>query len=180
LAAEGRAIVFSSHILEEVERLADNVLVIVSGRLAASGDFHRIRRLMTDRPHTFVIRSSDNRRLAAALIEVQSVKGVELIDGGLSVRASDFGAFALAVPPVARHRCDPLRVFRPTSRWKRLLLLSEPMNRRSSCFPATLLQEANIRVGRAGLPLLVALVFRAGTAARSGGPGPRRPLGGLS
>jgi len=102
LAAEGRTIIFSSHILEEVERLADSVLVIVSGRLAASGDFHRIRRLMTDRPHTFVIRSSDNRRLAAALIEEQSVKGVELIDGGLSVRASDFGAFALAVPPVAR------------------------------------------------------------------------------
>ena len=102
LAAEGRVIVFSSHILEEVERLADNVLVIVSGRLAASGDFHRIRRLMTDRPHTFVIRSSDNRRLGAALIEVQSVKGVELMDGGLSVRASDFGAFTLAVPVVAR------------------------------------------------------------------------------
>jgi len=102
LAGEGRTIVFSSHILEEVERLADNVLVIVSGRLAASGDFHRIRRLMTDRPHTFVIRSSDNRRLGAALIEVQSVKGVELIDGGLNVRASDFGAFTLAVPVVAR------------------------------------------------------------------------------
>jgi ABC-2 type transport system ATP-binding protein len=102
LAAEGRVIVFSSHILEEVERLAENVLVIVSGRLAASGDFHRIRRLMTDRPHTFVIRSSDNRRLGAALIEVQSVKGVELMDGGLSVRASDFGAFTLAVPVVAR------------------------------------------------------------------------------
>ena len=99
LAAAGRTIVFSSHILEDVERLADNVLVIVSGRLAASGDFHRIRRLMTDRPHTFVLRSSDNRRLAAALVETQSVKGVELIDGGLSVRASDFGAFTLAVPP---------------------------------------------------------------------------------
>jgi ABC-2 type transport system ATP-binding protein len=113
LAAAGRTIVFSSHILEEVERLADNVLVIVSGRLAASGDFHRIRRLMTDRPHTFVIRSSDNRRLAAALIEVQSVKGVELIDGGLSVRASDFGAFALAVPPVARDTGVTLYEFVP-------------------------------------------------------------------
>ena len=113
LAAEGRTIVFSSHILEEVERLADGVLVIVSGRLAASGDFHRIRRLMTDRPHTFVIRSSDNRRLAAALIEAQSVKGVELIDGGLSVRASDFGAFALAVPPVARDAGVTLYEFVP-------------------------------------------------------------------
>ena len=113
LAAEGRTIVFSSHILEEVERLADSVLVVVSGRLAASGDFHRIRRLMTDRPHTFVIRSSDNRRLAAALIGVQSVKGVELIDGGLSVRASDFGAFALAVPPVARDAGVTLYEFVP-------------------------------------------------------------------
>jgi len=102
LAAAGRTIVFSSHILEDVERLADNVLVIVSGRLAASGDFHRIRRLMTDRPHTFVLRSSDNRRLAAALVETPSVKGVELIDGGLSVRASDFGAFTLAVSAIAR------------------------------------------------------------------------------
>jgi ABC-2 type transport system ATP-binding protein len=113
LANQGRTIVFSSHILEEVERLADNVLVIVSGRLAASGDFHRIRRLMTDRPHTFVIRSSDNRRLAAALIEAQSVKGVELIDGGLSVRASDFGAFALTVPPVARDAGVTLYEFVP-------------------------------------------------------------------
>jgi len=102
LAAAGHTIVFSSHILEDVERLADNVLVIVSGRLAASGDFHRIRRLMTDRPHTFVLRSSDNRRLAAALVETPSVKGVELIDGGLSVRASDFGAFTLAVSAIAR------------------------------------------------------------------------------
>jgi ABC-2 type transport system ATP-binding protein len=113
LAAAGRTIVFSSHILEDVERLADNVLVIVSGRLAASGDFHRIRRLMTDRPHTFVLRSSDNRRLAAALVETQSVKGVELIDGGLSVRASDFGAFTLAVPVVAKNSGVTLFEFVP-------------------------------------------------------------------
>ena len=57
MAGEGRTILFSSHILEEVERLAEEVLVIVAGRLAASGDFREIRRLMTDRPHTFTIRS---------------------------------------------------------------------------------------------------------------------------
>lgn len=113
LAAAGGTVVFSSHILEEVERLADNVLVIVSGRLAASGDFHRIRRLMTDRPHTFVIRSTDNRGLAAALIEMQCVAGVELIDGGLSVRTSDFGAFTLAVPLVARDTGVTLHEFIP-------------------------------------------------------------------
>jgi ABC-2 type transport system ATP-binding protein len=113
MATAGSTIVFSSHILEEVERLADNVLVIVSGRLAASGDFHRIRRLMTDRPHTFVIRSTDNRRLAAALIEMQCVQGAELINEGLSVRASDFGAFTLAMPLVARDTGVTLHEFIP-------------------------------------------------------------------
>jgi ABC-2 type transport system ATP-binding protein len=102
IAAQGRTIVFSSHVLEEVERLAENVLVIVGGRLAASGDFHQIRRLMTDRPHTFTLRSSDNRRLAAALVADRSVVGVELEDDRLSVRASDFAAFALAAPRLAR------------------------------------------------------------------------------
>ena len=68
LAAEGRTIIFSSHILEEVERLAERVLVVVGGRLAASGDFREIRRLMTDRPHTFTLRTSDDRRLASALV----------------------------------------------------------------------------------------------------------------
>ena len=83
MAAAGRTILFSSHILEEVERLADSVLVIYAGRLAAWGDFRSIRRLMTDRPHTFTVRSSDDRRLAAALLADPSVFGAELADGRL-------------------------------------------------------------------------------------------------
>jgi ABC-2 type transport system ATP-binding protein len=114
LAAEGRTIIFSSHILEEVERLAERVLVVVGGRLAASGDFREIRRLMTDRPHTFTLRTSDDRRLAAALVAHESVLGVELGDGRLTVRTSQLGAFALAIPAIAR-TCDvTLRELRPT------------------------------------------------------------------
>ncbi len=114
MAAEGRTIVFSSHILEEVERLAENVLVIVAGRLAASGDFREIRRLMTDRPHTFTVRSSDNRRLAAALVADPAVFGVELRDGALSVQSSDFAAFTVALPAVARHANVTLYEMLPT------------------------------------------------------------------
>jgi ABC-2 type transport system ATP-binding protein len=102
MAAAGRTILFSSHILEEVERLADSVLVIYAGRLAASGDFRSIRRLMTDRPHTFTLRSSNDRRLAAALLSDPSVFGAELYDGVLSVQTSDFGAFTRSVPRVSR------------------------------------------------------------------------------
>jgi len=102
MAAEGRTILFSSHILEEVEQLSGTVQVIVAGRLAASGDYRHIRRLMTNRPHVFVISSSDDRRLAAVLMAQESVSGVELGTNGVQVRANDFGAFTRAVTKVAR------------------------------------------------------------------------------
>jgi ABC-2 type transport system ATP-binding protein len=102
MAAAGRAILFSSHILEEVERLADRVLVIHAGRLAASGNYRQIRRLMTDRPHTFRIRSSDDRRLAAAFLAEPTVFGAELRDGVLTIRVAEFGGFTRIVARVAR------------------------------------------------------------------------------
>ena len=114
MAAEGRTILFSSHILEEVERLAEEVLVIVDGRLAASGDFHQIRRLMTDRPHTFTLRSSDNRRLAAALIDREHVAAVAIEDGGLEVRTSDYGAFTAAIAGAIRDCEVTLYELRPS------------------------------------------------------------------
>jgi ABC-2 type transport system ATP-binding protein len=102
LAEEGRTILLSSHILEEVERVADRVLVVIAGRLAASGDFRAIRRLMTDRPHTFTVRSSNDRRLAARLLAEPFVTGVTLDDGLLVARAADFGAFSRSVAGRAR------------------------------------------------------------------------------
>ena len=114
MAAEGRTILFSSHILEEVERLADEVMVIVSGRLAASGDFHQIRRLMTDRPHSFTVRSSDNRRLAAGLIDLPHVAAVAIGDGRLDVRTTDYGAFTAAIAGVSRASGVTLTELRPS------------------------------------------------------------------
>ncbi len=93
LGEQGRTILFSSHILEEVERLSGTIQVIVAGRLAASGDFRAIRRLMTSRPHVFVVRTSDDRRLGAALIGRPAVTGVEVTGRGLAVQASDYGVF---------------------------------------------------------------------------------------
>jgi ABC-2 type transport system ATP-binding protein len=113
LGAEGRTILLSSHILEEVEQLADTIQVIVSGRLAASGDFRAIRRLMTSRPHVFLVRSSDDRRLGSALIGRPAVTGVELTGGGLQVRAGDFGAFSRELAGLARDHDIRLRELLP-------------------------------------------------------------------
>jgi ABC-2 type transport system ATP-binding protein len=103
MAADGRTILFSSHILEEVEQLSGVVQVIVAGRLAASGDYRHIRRLMTNRPHVFLIQSSDDRRLATVLMGQTSVSAVELDPAGLQVRANDYGTFTRALSTVARH-----------------------------------------------------------------------------
>jgi ABC-2 type transport system ATP-binding protein len=113
LGAEGRTILLSSHILEEVERLAGTIQVIVSGRLAASGDFRAIRRLMTSRPHVFLVRTSDDRLLGSALIGSPAVTGVELTSGGLQVRASDYGKFSRELAAVARDRGIRLRELLP-------------------------------------------------------------------
>jgi ABC-2 type transport system ATP-binding protein len=114
MAAEGRTILFSSHILEEVERLADSVLVVYAGRLAAAGDFRSIRRLMTDRPHTFTVRSSDDRRLAAALMGDSAVFGAELVTGHVAIRTADYDGFTRALPRIARDIAVTLFEVRPT------------------------------------------------------------------
>ncbi|MCW8215153.1 ABC transporter ATP-binding protein [Streptomyces halstedii] len=104
MGAEGRTVLFSSHILEEVEQLASHIEVVVAGRHAASGDFRRIRRLMTDRPHRYTVRSSDDRALAAALIADPSTAGIEVdtTEGALLIQAVDFGRFTALLPQVAR------------------------------------------------------------------------------
>ncbi|MFI7546400.1 ABC transporter ATP-binding protein [Actinoplanes sp. NPDC049599] len=114
LGDRGHTILFSSHILEEVEQVSGTVQVIVAGRLAASGDYRKIRRLMTNRPHVFALQSTDDRRLAVALIGEKSVSGVEIDHAGLTVRASDYGSFTRALPRIAINEGIRLRKLLPS------------------------------------------------------------------
>jgi ABC-2 type transport system ATP-binding protein len=102
MAAAGRTILFSSHILEEVERVGTEILVMVAGRLAASGDYRAIRALMTDRPHTITIRSSDDRRLATALMTDPAVFAVELGKDMVSVRTAHLSTFRRLIAGASR------------------------------------------------------------------------------
>jgi ABC-2 type transport system ATP-binding protein len=102
MAGAGRTILFSSHILEEVERIGTEILVLVAGRLAASGDFRAIRALMTDRPHTITIRSSDDRRLATTLMADPAVFAVELKDNAVSVQTAHLSAFRRIIAGASR------------------------------------------------------------------------------
>jgi ABC-2 type transport system ATP-binding protein len=115
LAAAGRTILVSSHILEEVEGLADRIHLMVSGKLAASGDYRAIRKQLNDRPFLVRIDSSGPRALAAGLVEVDAVESVEIdAEGHLRVRSRDVASLQVALPAVAQRlgvrllRVEPL------------------------------------------------------------------------
>jgi ABC-2 type transport system ATP-binding protein len=128
MGADGRTVLFSSHILEEVEQLAERIQVVVAGRHAASGGFREIRQLMTERPHQYAIRSDDDRALAAAIIAQPSASGVQLLATGdvlgttgrrdtssaLHVQATDFAAFVRVLPQLAKEHGIRLYEVTPT------------------------------------------------------------------
>ncbi len=115
MGAEGRTVLFSSHILEEVEQVARQIEVVVAGRHAASGDFGAIRRLMTDRPNRFVLRTGDDRRVASVLLTDPSVRGARLrSEGGIEVEATDYGRFSEVLPRLTREHNVRLLEVTPT------------------------------------------------------------------
>ncbi len=79
LAASGRHLVVSSHILYEVERLTTQIVMIANGRTVAEGDLHAIRARIDARPHTIELESAEARRLAGLLSRWDHVVSVEFL-----------------------------------------------------------------------------------------------------
>jgi ABC-2 type transport system ATP-binding protein len=114
LGNEGRCVIVSSHVLDEVERLGSQVLVMSQGRLAAAGDFHELRALMDDRPMRIRVRTDRPRELAAALLEAGTAIGVQL-DGNemMELDTRDARTLAHELAPIARDRQARLFEVRP-------------------------------------------------------------------
>ena len=107
LGRQGRTVIVSSHVLSEVERLAERVIVLIHGRLAAAGGHRAIRDAMDDRPRHVLVRSTDARRLAAALVALEARRRRH----GRRSRATDSssrpctpGSSPSTLPRVARER----------------------------------------------------------------------------
>ncbi len=99
MADRGRTIFVSSHILEEVEALAERVLLIVNGKLAASGDYRSIRAALNERPYHVRIVCSDARTLAAGLVKLDEVDAVNIDpDGALIAQSRNVLALQMALP----------------------------------------------------------------------------------
>ena len=114
LAAQGRTIVLSSHILEEVEQLAETVLLIVNGKLAASGGFRAIRAALNQRPYHVRVMCDEPRRLAAKIVELKSVDAVHVDpDGALVVLSRNVLDLQIELPRLAQAAAIRLRRVEP-------------------------------------------------------------------
>jgi ABC-2 type transport system ATP-binding protein len=114
LAAEGRTIVLSSHILEEVEQLADTVLLIVNGKLAASGGFRAIRAALNQRPYHVRVVCDAPRKLAAAVVTLASVDAVHVDpDGALLLLSRNVLDLQIELPRLAQAAGISLRKVEP-------------------------------------------------------------------
>ena len=81
LVAEGRAVVLSSHLLDEVEKTSDEIAILDQGRIILQG---RIDELIGD-ASTVLVATNDDARALSLLTEYAP----ESIDAGLRVRSAD-------------------------------------------------------------------------------------------
>jgi ABC-2 type transport system ATP-binding protein len=78
LAAQGHHLIVSSHVLYEVERLTQEIVMISNGRVLAIGNVHRIRDALDAHPHSIALRTKEPRRLAERLAGWEHVTSIEI------------------------------------------------------------------------------------------------------
>jgi ABC-2 type transport system ATP-binding protein len=106
LADQGRAVLVSSHLLGEVARLVDDVIVIRRGRIVTQAP---VAQLTGASGGSIAVASADDPRLASALTEAGA--RVEIVPPGLQVQ----GLEPAAIGDLALHAGIALRELRPVT-----------------------------------------------------------------
>lgn len=104
LGQQGMHVIISSHILEEVDRISDQVVLMSHGYVVAEGDIRSVRSEVKDHPIQVLVRCSNPSRLAERVFGQDHVVEAQLNDdgGGLLVRTRDADRFYLLMNEVAR------------------------------------------------------------------------------
>ncbi len=103
LAAQGHTILISSHILEEVETLASRILLMISGKLAAAGDFRAIRAKLDEQAYKVRVVVDSPRAMASVIVGMEDVDTVTVSeDGALLVYSRNVAALQGSLARMAR------------------------------------------------------------------------------
>lgn len=109
LGEQGRTVLVSSHILGEVERMADRVLVVVNGRLVAEGTPQGVQQLVVQQARTVRIETDEPRRLGGLLLADALTASVALEADALVVHTGNGSRLAVRLPLLARDAGIELR-----------------------------------------------------------------------
>ncbi len=101
--AQGRHVILSSHVLQEVDVASDQVILIANGMIVAEGEVRGVRDEIQDRPSQFIVRCRDASRLASVLFNEDHVTEIKLNDDrlGLLVMTKNREQFARALSRLA-------------------------------------------------------------------------------
>ena len=77
-AARGKHVILSSHVLQEVDVISDQVILISNGSIIAEGQIQNVREEMTEHPSQFLIRCPDAARVASLLFAEDHITEVRL------------------------------------------------------------------------------------------------------
>ena len=97
LGREGLHVIISSHILHEVDKMSDQVILISSGYIVAEGQIHTVRTEVKEHPMQILVRCSDPNLLASRVFAQDHVVEAKLNEDGkgVLVRTRDADAFYL-------------------------------------------------------------------------------------
>src|SRR6266699_3451167 len=100
-AKDGGHVLMSTHVLYEIERVTNNIVLIHNGKAIAAGNIHAIRALIDTHPHAVRIETSKPRQLAQALARMEHVVSFEFpVADTLLVRTRKPDAFYKALPQI--------------------------------------------------------------------------------
>jgi len=77
LAAEGKSVIVSSHILHEIQNLTRRMVMLHRGRMLAEGEIGEVRALIDRQPLTLRIASPEPRKIANVLVPLESLSSLE-------------------------------------------------------------------------------------------------------
>ena len=101
LGSQGKTVLVSSHILEEIERITEQIVILHNGRLLALGNLHAIRGLLDKHPHRIMLTTDEPRKLASAFISEKPIYGVRFPDDGkLEIQTNNLSEAHSVLPRV--------------------------------------------------------------------------------
>ena len=85
LGKQGMHVVISSHVLEEVDRISDRVVLMTGGYVIAEGNIHQVRQEVRDKPMQILVRCAHPELLASRIFELDHCVEARLHSDGAGV-----------------------------------------------------------------------------------------------